>query len=307
MKLNIDTKKGMKAVADIGKKAASSVQKGTQTLVEKGKADIQQHKLEKYNPVFPDVYHSDSFRMPHVIVIANDISRRGIDVCEGAIGWISTEKDGLEILHLYDEIAKNLELHFVPSCNSGAVYYQDSFDPTLFVAVDSIFTRTLKEKVAELQHVAHYLGAKRCIVEIAEIAQTSSTEKKRFSVKVPLSKGIGSAQQEQNRENAYHTYIQQHGRSVLELEGNTIPQPPHLKWFANDGSIQNLIDMRCGSENSIHSITLEFHGASFSTMAKSMAASIDAAAAHLKLNIASDLEAQSITETSSTLLFHVDF
>ena len=98
MKITIDTKKGAKAVSgflqktsDFGKRTISDVQAGATDLSEKMKQDSYQRRLKKYNPLFPDMYKSVSFNLPNMIMIRDDAERKGVDVCEGAVGWLGNE------------------------------------------------------------------------------------------------------------------------------------------------------------------------------------------------------------------------
>lgn len=48
-----------------------------------------------------------------MIKIVDDAERRGIDVCEGAIGWLGKVAN-TEIMYLYDEAVEDSGLTFVP-------------------------------------------------------------------------------------------------------------------------------------------------------------------------------------------------
>ena len=109
MKINIDTKKGketftkvLQKTSDAGKKAVSDIQQGAKELSEKAKNDSYFRRVKKYNPLFPETYQSETFNIPNMIMIRDDAERRGIDVCEGAIGWLDNA-NGMEVLYLYDE------------------------------------------------------------------------------------------------------------------------------------------------------------------------------------------------------------
>ena len=188
MKITIDTKKSAEAVSgflqktsDLGKKTVSDVQAGAVALSEKAKQDSYLRRLKKYNPLFPDVYHSESFNLPNMIMIRDDAERKGIDVCEGAIGWLGNES-GMEVLYLYDEFVRDSGITFVPSADCDAVYYVDSFDRTRYLRVDCIFKKAHEEKLAELKYVAYCLGAKSCTIEISESNVEVSVSKKKAAL-----------------------------------------------------------------------------------------------------------------------------
>ena len=174
MKFTIDTKKGAEAVSeflqktsDQSKKALADVQAGAVAISEKSKQDSYMRRLKKYNPLFPEMYHSADFNIPNMIVIRDDAERRGIDVCEGAIGWLGTV-GGMEVLYLYDEAVAESGITFVPVASCDAVYYVDNHDRSRFIRTDCIFSKAHEERIAELKHVAHALGARKCTIEISE-------------------------------------------------------------------------------------------------------------------------------------------
>lgn len=315
MKITIDTKKGAEAVSgflqktsDFSKKTISDVQAGANDLSEKIKQDSYQRRLKKYNPLFPDIYRGESFNLPNMIMIRDDAERKGIDVCEGAIGWLGNES-GMEVLYLYDEVVPTSGITFVPSADCDAVYYIDSFDRNRFIRIDRIFSKAHEERLAELKHVAYSLGAKSCTIEISESSVEVNVSKKKaafgaggvlHSVKASSSE---SAEQNISAKNS----AQRSGKIYVEFEGHTNPQRPTLKWFANDDNIKNLIEFRCKGENSVKTETLELSGSSSATMSQKTACSIDNAVGAMKLKGSSTMEAQAIRENHSTLYFSIEF
>lgn len=311
MKLNLDTKKGAEAMSnllhktsDAGKKAAESIQKGAMVISEKAKNDSYLRKLKKLNPLFPDVYQSESFNLPNMIVIVDDAVRRGIDVCEGAIGWLSSDH-GMEVLHLYDEAVELSGIQFIPAPDCDAVYYVDSFDRNVFVRIDQIFSRAHTERLAELKHIAHSLGAKSCSIEICESSSTSNMGKKKISIggKVNIARTSESIEQQVSS----HSSSQRSGRIFVEFEGSNAPQYPSLKWFAHDNNIKNLIEMRCSGTNSIKSETLELSGASSAAMSQKTASAIDNTIGKFGIKGSAAMESQANKESMSKLIYIINF
>ena len=56
-------------------------------------------ELKKYNPVFPQDYKSESFALPYVVRIVDDVVRKDVEVCQGSIGWLSKEGE-MQVFHL---------------------------------------------------------------------------------------------------------------------------------------------------------------------------------------------------------------
>lgn len=315
MKITIDTKKGAEAVSgflqktsDLGKKTISDVQAGANDLSEKMKQDTYQRRLKKYNPLFPDVYQSDSFNLPNMIMIRDDAERRGIDVCEGAIGWTNNES-GMEVLYLYDEFIPACGITFVPSADCDAIYYVDSFDRSRFIRIDCIFNKAHEERLAELEHIAYCLGAKSCSIEISESTVEVNVSKKKaaFSGGAVLHGAKVSSTESAEQNLSAKNSTKRSGRIHVQMEGHQSPHMPTLKWFANDNTIKNLIETRCHGEVGIKSKILELSGSSSATMSQKTACSIDNAVGAMKLKGSSTMESQAVKENHSTLFFSIEF
>lgn len=315
MKIKVDPKKGVEAVSgllhktsEFGKKTIANVQDGAIALSEKTKKDSLQRRLKKYNPVFPDMYFSSEFNIPNMIMIRDDAERRGIDVCEGAIGWLGNE-GGMEVLYLYDEAVASSGIRFVPAPTCDAIYYVDSYDRKKFVRVDCIFSKAHEEKIAELKHVAHALGAKSCVIEISETStEMLSTQKKSSaSGKLTLFNTKVSGQESVEQNALQKSHIHRSGKVVAQFEGNGSPKKPKLKWFANEESIKRLIEMRCKGENTIKSETMEISGASSATMSQKTANAIDSAIGSMSAKGSITMESQVVKENQRVLKFIVEF
>lgn len=315
MKFTIDTKKGAEVVSEFlqktseqGKKTIADVQAGAVAISEKSKQDSYQRRLKKYNPLFPDVYHSAEFNIPNMIVIRDDAERRGIDVCEGAIGWLGTV-GGMEVLYLYDEAVAESGITFVPVASCDAVYYVDSHDRSRFIRTDCIFSKAHEERIAELKYVAHALGAKKCTIEISESSMEMAVSKRKAAIGggaavhgIKLSSNESAEQNVSQKNTAQRT-----GTVTATFEGCDTPKVPELKWFANEEIINKLIEMRCTGENSLKTETLQFSGASSATMSNKTACAIDNAMGALKAKGNSSMEAQAVRENCSTMIFSIEF
>lgn len=321
MKINIDPKKGAEAVSellqktsDLSKKTFADVQAGAVALSEKSRQDSYLRRLKKYNPLFPDVYHRGDFNIPNMIMIRDDAERRGIDVCEGAIGWLGKES-GIEVLYLYDEAVKSSGIHFVPTADCDAIYYVDRFDRNRFIRTDCIFKHAYDERLAELEHIAYSLGAKRCSIDIVESESSTQKSRKKFGMnknaELPTEdtkttidiKSSAALHSDYNVSNLN----EREGHSVLVWEGSDKPKRPKLKWFAHDENIKVLIDMRCKGGNIVKSKTLRISGSSSATMSRDTACNIDNAIGKLKAKSNSELEKQAVKERRSTFVFSVEF
>lgn len=319
MKINLDPKKGVEKISgalqktsdfgkDISQKAVAKVQEGSKVLVDKTKDEAYQLRLKKYNPLFPTVYQSPDFNIPNMIVVVDDAERKGIDVCEGAIGWLG-KVSGVEVLYLYDEAVEMSGLEFIPVAKCDEVYYVDQFDRSRFIQVKTLFDRAANDKLAELKYIAGSLGAKQCTIEISESQVEEKGKKRKFGFKesaevenleISISK---SAEYQMSRKNSK----EQSRKVTSTFEGNNTPIRPKLKWFAHDDNIKRLIDMRCEGTNVLKSEELRLTGASFVTMSQKAAYAADAAIDSFGRGKHISAESLVMKECSTTFIYKIEF
>lgn len=290
---------------ETGKKIAVNAQSGMKNLIDKKKQDSYLRKMKKYNPLFPEQYFSDQFYIPNIIVIVDDAVRRGIDVCEGSIGWTNQE-NGVEILYLYDEAIDMSGIKFVPDAQCDAIYYVDRFDRKRFIKIEALFIRSQEEKIAELEYIAYALGAKCCSVEIIESRKT--TEEKQSIKGGKLNGGEGATEGKEERNSFRKSESKSSGRGLIYFEGNNMPVKPKLKWFKNDDNIRQLVEMRCDGHNKIKAKTLELQGVSSAVMSLKTARSIDSVVKKVvKVKGSFGLESEAMREHQSKFIFYIEF
>ncbi|MBR3952414.1 MAG: hypothetical protein IKJ82_02220 [Oscillospiraceae bacterium] len=313
MGLKIDLRKGTEAVSEaiqktseMSKKLSNTVQEKAKDLSEKNKNENYLKRLKKYNPLFPDVFYSESFTLPNMIVIVDDAVRKGIDVCEGAIGWLSNEK-GVEILHLYDEEVAKSGIKFVPAPVCDTIYYVDRFDRNRFIQIDCIFSKAHEEKLAELKHIAHSLGAKKCSIEISESNYISDDKKKAIEEKISIP-FVKVSETISAKTSFFRNEISRRSGTIeVVFEGSEEVKTPELKWFANDDTIKRLIEMRIHNINQVKSETIILEGSVSATMSKKTACAIDGVVGKIGVNGKANMECQATKENQSKLIFCVEF
>ena len=304
-KMGDTVKKSVEITQDVGQKTAVMVQKGSAELSEKMKSASYQNRLKKYNPVFPEVYFSESFHIPNMIVIVDDAVRRDIDVCIGSIGWLGKAAQ-TEVMYLYDEAIEMSGITFVPMAQCDAVYYVDPFDRKRFIRTDAIFSTAHEEQVAELRHIAEKLGAKKCIIEIKE----DKKELCKTDAKVSLEQKkdlVGKVNENLEQHSKNHSFNSQSGQVVVEFTGSPEPQMPNLKWFEHNGSIKGIIEMRLSGDNSSKKEELKFSGTSTSALSQKAAYAIDSAISGMGVKGNSSIAKQMEQEVNKTLYFSVEF
>lgn len=307
MKIEFDKKKSaealsgfMQSTVDFGKKAAADAKSGVAAMVEKSKADSYARRMKKFNPLFPDQYNSETFRLPNIITLVDEAVRRDIDVCEGAIGWISKDT-GVDVLCLYDEFVKDCGLQFVPNVTCDEIYYVDNFDKNRFIRIDCIFSKAHDERMAELKNIAYCLGAKKCSIEICESVLDSQTQSKGLNLAYKLKGNTAKGSLEQGASQSIGNT--RSGKIETEFEYSAAPHRPELKWFAHDETIKGLIETRCSEQRTVKSETLELAGSSSATMSQRTASTIDCALGKGSVS----MQSQASKEHQSRLLFHLEY
>ena len=298
-------------VGDISKKAAVEVSKSAKALYEKGKEDSESRKIKrqedsynkrmrKYKPLSEEKFNSESFNLPNIIEIVDEAGRRDIDVCidTNAIGWVDKVND-TEILHIYDEFAHICGIQFVPGIECNEVYCVDLHNRKRFLNVKCIFNKVNEEKVAELERVANYLGAKMCTIEIVENVREQEVSRVGAKLSGPNKESAGIT----NNSGSF-SRTSQSSKKTSFFEGSSSPRRPELKWFAHDDNINGLIEMRCSGNNSVKSTVLSLKGSTSATMNQKVAATVDKI---MKVGASMSAEKQASKEYNSTLIFEVEF
>ena len=313
-KLQVGLKNINEAVAQAGEKSRQLVdttKENAQKLHEKIQDENQKKLLKKLNPVFWDDYNADTFSMPYMIVITTDIDRRNIEICDGAIGWKSTQKD-MEILHLYDKSVAETGLSFIPAPAKDSYYYVDDLDRSRYIKLDNYFDTMQEAMVAELAHIAFSLGAKKYTIDLAESASefVVNNKKANLNIKIPLTTG----KDKQKGNISTETTSQIRKRTNIANKSNfstgAPPEHPNLKIFKNNDLINGLIDMRLKSfmkGNKMDGYSIEIKKSSYTSLNKSIASNIDAAIK--KINIKADLKMEQKAEKveEQLLIFNIEF
>lgn len=286
--------------SSMSKKVADNVQKNAVALSEKAKAEYLQRRLEKYNPLFAKEYRSKGFAFPSLIKLVENSAIQSIDVCDGAIGW--REKSGdVEVLFLSVDFAANCGLTFFPAAVPNALFCTETYSPQNYVNVDRVFSKAHEEKLAELEHIAFSLGAKSCSIELVESEESSSSTSRDGQFSIKMVKGSAN---DKSKQASGHSMS---GRTITTFKGSDSPIRPTLKWFQNDHSILNLIEMRCSDKNAIESRQLILEGSSSMTMEQNKALGIDAIISKIGMKLRVSMESQHQRECSSKLIYEVIF
>lgn len=294
-----------------GRQAAEAAKGGAQLVADKAQESGYELRRKYYSPIFPDQLFTPGYDIPRLVVIADEDERKGVDVCEGAVGWLG-KTCGLEVLHLYGEAVADSGFDFYPMPSYGGAYYREDLNgDKRFISLDCYLDTIRAEKMTELKQIACKLGAKECRLESYEEAKRivvgNANAKKRLAIKEKGCKAQagGEASIDASAE-------KQATRRVLfeqEFEGNSEPQLPKLYWYAGNKEIASLIESRFAKDggNRTKSYRFEVGCSVSSALSADMAGKVDAALDKLGAVMNFSLKGEVQNDLRTKMIYEVRF
>lgn len=294
-----------KTAASVGEITVKAASAGASKVADAAQKKRQESLLARYNPIFSDEFSAPDFDMPNLIIIEDGDARKGIDVCKGAIGWLTKTK-GMEVLHLYEEAISSSGLCFYPIPKINSAYFVDSLGGDRFLDLDSYHEVIQKEKMTELKNIACSLGAKECYLETYEEDRSYTRSRKSIDVSAGSTFGkscSGSVDQQAESEHSQKRSI----TFTQVFEGSDKPVRPELNYFKNDTEILSLIDSRCLKNNQTKEYSFQLDASSSSAMSITTAMKIDGALKAAKVKANSAFMHATEQESKRRLVFHIKF
>lgn len=301
------------AAGAVAKGAAGIAVAGAKAVVDVAQKGIEDLNEFIYKPVFPDEYNSPDYKIPKMIVIKDEASRKGIDVCKGAIGW--ADKIGeLEALCMYDDWAKTCGLSFMPTLTLDTAYYVHPFDSSKYVRVEDYITTMKKDMDAELADVAYCLGAKSYKIEHTEKKSRSFHVKghSKNSGSAPLLvdgdpvqaslDGKGKVSFGYAHESECHEFLQQ------TFAGEAKASVPELRWYKDDSSVNQLIKTRCSEGMNVSkTYRCEITNTYSACVGMGLAKKLDGALAAIKIGQKDKLQSELKKDSKMEYVYEVNF
>lgn len=301
------------AAGAVAKGAAGMAVAGAKAVVDVAQKGIENLNEFIYKPVFPDEYNSPDYKIPKMIVIKDEASRKGIDVCKGAIGW--ADKIGeLEALCMSDDWAKTCGLSFMPTLTLDTAYYVHPFDSSKYVRVEDYITTMKKDMNAELADVAYCLGAKSCKIERTEKKSKSFHVKghNKNSGSAPLLvDGVPVQASLEDKEKASFEYTdgsEWHESFQQTFAGEAKASAPELRWYKDDSSINQLIKTRCSEGMNVSkTYRYEITNTYSSCVGMGLAKKLDGALAAIKIGQKGKLQSDLKKDSKMEYVYEVNF
>ncbi|MGN0301678.1 MAG: hypothetical protein ACI4BI_02230 [Anaerotardibacter sp.] len=289
---------------------ADSVQEGLTVANDVKNSARYDYRMKKYNPLFPEEYADPSFDRPKIIVIRDEDLRKGIDVCEGAIGWMET-KVKPEIMCLYEEAIEMSCLSFYPRATCDAVYLRDPYDFERYIELSQYIDICRRDQISELKMIARCLGAKECSLKVFEKESIQAEKNTKVDLKGNLkapkmkeSVGLGGRAETSSLEDTSKSIV-----FFERMTGDVEPTKPKLRYFRNDVEINSLIANRLGEEsaNIMTEYSIDVTASSNSTMSANYAETIDASLKGIGVKLGVSLQTTYKKETSKRFIYSVVF
>lgn len=200
----------------------------------------RENERKRLQPIFASDLDDADFLLSKLIRITEMDKRRAeSEVCKGAIGFVSEQKD-LRIVNIFRDKTEVFGLSFYPDTECE-VYYVDPSDRDKYIALDDYFNFLKVARVNELQKIAQDLGAKHFRVTYKEqkTTFTGNAVKRKGSIKYTG----GSETADAEHELATTAVSTVEVAAEMECPGHA-PMEPTLFYLQREPSIQTLIALR---------------------------------------------------------------
>ena len=294
-------------VGSVARKIASSVQGNVIQNTNQFGNWVNQAKLEAerkaLRPIFPEDLSEAEFSLPKLIRVADiDKKHAESEVCTGSIGY-SSEHKGMKVVNVFTDYVDRFGIKLYPNKNSE-VYYVDPTDRDHFIALDEYFDYLKTARVAELQKIAQDLGAKYFRVTYLEEKKSFSSHNVKAQGKGVFKK-VGKLNVDVEHGDSEKTYSKSEVAAEIHCDGHD-PVEPQLKFFQNDQTIRNLIDLRM-ADNALTKQKIMIKCSNTSGIKTKDAAKIDAALESMKYSGNTTVVSEAQSEERRMFEYEIEF
>ena len=260
----------------------------------------REHEKKLLQPVFAeDINDADFFMSKLIRITDKDKKRAESEVCQGAIGFISPQKD-FKVVNLFTDRVDEFGLTFYPD-KVSEIYYVDPSDRDRYIALDEYFSYLKIARVTELQKIAQDLGAKHFKVTYKE--QKASFSKNSIKAKAAV-RGSGEIDAERDLDLSDIVTVEIAGEATFP--GND-PIEPTLHYLQRDPSILNLIAMRMNKNAPLKHQKFTLKLSNSSGIKEKDAIKIDAALKAMKVSGNTTVTSEAKNEDRRYFEYEIDF
>lgn len=290
--------------------AGTAITAGATAVSKKASEAIQDQRQKWYRPLFLEDYQDPEFDMPKLIVVADEDLRKGVDVCEGAIGWLNT-RHVPEIIFLYEEFIEKSGVQLSPRPMCGSAYYRHPFEKNLYLQIKDYLRICKRDQLTELKNIAHKLGATHCSVEVHE--ERGIVGSLAGSTAVQVASVVASDKASAALSEGFTSQFSSNEKMSIEMNetfgAGAKPQRPELRWFANDYEILSLIEKRCNVDDGgmLNSYSIDITASTSSSISIDLARKIDASLASARVKVGESLMGGLKKEEKKRFIYKIEF
>ncbi len=311
-KIGESAKSTAETVGSTVKSSASTFVATAKESSEQFEIKREQHKYEndikKYHPINEDFFRAGEFVKPSVVRAVKDDVRRDVEVCKGAVGFITGEGAN-ELLNVYTEHCDLLgDINWYPEFSEG-VYRVDPCEENRYIRIDLYFQYMKKARVDELISIAKDLGAKNVEVVLKVHEKNFSAQKQDGQLHIGKF-SLGSVGVSVSNSNTQNHASSMEVAAKVDFKGGSEPVTPKVKYFKKESDIQDLINMRMSKEdNQILSKRYSLRYGSSSGISINEAEKIDAAIAMAGAggNASRTVTSEVQIESDTLLEYYIEF
>ncbi|SFQ20559.1 hypothetical protein SAMN02910358_01095 [Lachnospiraceae bacterium XBB1006] len=287
---------------DDAKVVVEELKNGAKEVAETLKRVADEKSLEfedwMYSPIFVHNLTDSDFCLSKIVRLCDvDKKRMNKRACKDSIGYYSDVK-GTRVVNMYPEMVPLVNITLFPD-EGYEFYYVDPTDRNRYIALDEYFNQLKVERVSELQKIAHDLGATHFKVTYKEEKTYFSKKKKNANVLSPVSG-------EFERETEVTGFGAIQIAAEMDCEGHD-PKEPELRFFKNDRSIKQLIEMRLDESAALKHQKFVIKLSNTSGIKENDAIVVDAYLKKLKCSGNATMSSEVKNESRRYLEYEIDF
>ncbi len=290
-------------VNTIKEKFGDLIKNTTSSVVTTVEERIRTSEIKRLKPVFVSSLSESNFNIPKLLLIT-DMPKiyAESEVCKGAIGFMSPQKD-IEVINIFKNEINEFGLTFYPDTNSE-VYYVDPSDRNNYIALEDYFYYLKIARINELQKIAQDLGAKYFKVTYKEYKASYKSNKVKAKANEKIAGTAGTVEAERDLSSKEISNIEV--AAEMNFPGHE-PFEPSVKFLRNEPGIQSLISLRMDKSSPILNQKYVLKLSNSSGIKEKDAIKIDAALKALKISGTTTFASEVRNESRRYFEYEVDF
>ncbi len=294
----------VKDAADAAVEAAGGVFDGAKHIVSKAVEGIQDARIQKlyteHNPVFLEQVLEGNLKLPNIIYVEESDQAKEIELFRNAIGF-NREINKTKVLSICMDDLDKFGIVLYPG-KAESLYYASPIQPNFYIDINNYLVYLAEFRVAELETIAHSLGATYFKVKLVE--KNSFAAKKKANAKAKIGAGKEKTGAEVSTDKSNTDYTEYGVINEGHYPGKE-PTEPVLRIWKNNPQIMGLINMRMngGIDKKVYSLNYN----TGSGISLTEAGRIDGIFKQLKFDINGSFKEEVRKEENRMLEYTVDF